>query len=331
MTEGTVVDEFDADIVAVGVDGIDLAAPLNREDALELTSQIRAAADLIWVLIARAHAGRAWEALGYPSWEAYVREEFNISRSRAYQILDQGRVIQEISAAAPVGTHVNVNERQAREIKRVLGEVVGEVKTATAGMSADQAEATIDDILAQYRDRVADGPFDGSPLDAAAGGDALEDWSDSVAGSYQDPADAFLQHGSGGPSGYAPSLPGGAALPDVPSDVFPDGEGNPSPHAAAPAASNPSKPAPSPDLDPALIRRNVQACYDLYASLSSLKAMPAINEIIATIPAERRDQVTTNLGPAMEWLSEFAAQWRDQPWQAATSVDDDPYDDQDAA
>jgi hypothetical protein len=50
-------------------------------------------------LILEAHDRRAWQALGYPTWQQYVKKEFNLSRSRSYQLLDRARVQQALLAA----------------------------------------------------------------------------------------------------------------------------------------------------------------------------------------------------------------------------------------
>ena len=46
-----------------------------------------------------AHDRRAWQALGYPTWEQYVKKEFNLSRSRSYQLLDRAKVTHALFAA----------------------------------------------------------------------------------------------------------------------------------------------------------------------------------------------------------------------------------------
>lgn len=49
--------------------------PLSRDDARELTGRIRILLGDALDLIADAWAGRAWEALGHPTWEAYLAAE----------------------------------------------------------------------------------------------------------------------------------------------------------------------------------------------------------------------------------------------------------------
>lgn len=106
---------------------------LNRAEATALTERIRKHIDAAWADITRAYEGKAWKVLGYETWEAYVRTEFDMSRRRSYQLLDQGRVIQAIGEASGNVNHgTPITERQAREIKPDLPAVTAEIKTKIA-------------------------------------------------------------------------------------------------------------------------------------------------------------------------------------------------------
>jgi len=56
--------------------------PLSEFEARRLARQITEALAVAWDLVARAYAGRVWEPLGYPSWDAYCRAEFAAARLR---------------------------------------------------------------------------------------------------------------------------------------------------------------------------------------------------------------------------------------------------------
>jgi hypothetical protein len=90
----------------------------DAAEARELTEQIKGSVEKTWRLLLNAHEWNAWAALGYDTWESYVRAEFGIGRSRSYQLLDQGRVVREIEAA--VSTNVDIKEAQARELAPLL-------------------------------------------------------------------------------------------------------------------------------------------------------------------------------------------------------------------
>lgn len=282
-TPVTAVDTVDTVVSTV----IDITAPLNMDEARELTDRIRSAADMLWVLIARAHAGRAWEALGYSSFESYVREEFDISRSRGYQLLNQARVVEAIEAATPDGTELRLSEAAARDIKGVIDEVVPEVESRTAGLAPDEAGDVVEEIVNEFRERVREQreQRDEDDLEAQERETDLAErrgFSDSSGGSYPTPA---------------PVAP-----------VYDDED----------------------DFDPALVRRNVQAAYDLYSSLNALKSMPDQADVINTIPVERRVQVNEALSPALAWLQEFDTRWQAQISAVADGFDDgDEFGDED--
>lgn len=148
--DDAVIAETDLEIIAP----IDFTEPLTEVEARSLTETIRNAVDVVWALIARAHAGGAWKALGYDTWAEYVREEFDMSRSRSYQLLDQARVVREIEAAVPEGTSVRITEAAARDLKGVLEEVVPEIRERTEGLDPEDAADVLDEIVAEQRERL---------------------------------------------------------------------------------------------------------------------------------------------------------------------------------
>lgn len=104
------------------------AEPLTKAQATTLTKRIREHIDAAWQDITKAYEGKAWKPLGYASWEAYVKAEFDMTRRRSYQILDQGRVINAISEATGNVYHgTQITEREAREIKDDLPAVTAEI------------------------------------------------------------------------------------------------------------------------------------------------------------------------------------------------------------
>lgn len=118
-------------------DQLSLLEPCTNAEARELTDRIKAAVEQVWALLLEAHERRAWSALGYATWEEYVRGEFHMSRRRSYQLLDQGFVVRALQAAVDVnhGTHqVEVTEREARDIKPVLPAVVEAVRERIADL-----------------------------------------------------------------------------------------------------------------------------------------------------------------------------------------------------
>ncbi len=106
------------------------ATQLTKAEASSLTERIRGHIDAAWADITKAYEGKAWKALGYSSWGDYVKAEFDMSRRRSYQLIDQGRVIGAIAEAA--GESVNhgtqITERVAREIKDDIPAITAEIR-----------------------------------------------------------------------------------------------------------------------------------------------------------------------------------------------------------
>jgi len=148
-----------------------VARPLTRAQARKLTDRIQHHAEEAWGLLQTARNGRAWDALGYASWEAYVGEEFGMSRSESYRLLDQAKVITELSAAA--GVPVAVSARQAAAVKPELERAKDEVAAAVARKPRRARAAIAADVVADIvkpDTRPAPPPLPSSPppLPAAA-------------------------------------------------------------------------------------------------------------------------------------------------------------------
>jgi hypothetical protein len=116
----------------------EIVAQLDPDEARSLTESIKASASRLYHLVVQAHEGQAHRALGYATWAEYWQAEFDMSRSYAYRILDQAKVIGELTAAAgmspdgdtsPMG---DITEAAARDIKPRLGEVAGAVAERVA-------------------------------------------------------------------------------------------------------------------------------------------------------------------------------------------------------
>lgn len=116
----------------------EVAVQLNEQQARAITNKIRSRTEELWVLVKAAYDGKAWKALGYHGWGDYARTEFDVSRSRAYQLIDQAKVITELKK---VSTNVDISEAQARAIKPVIKEVAAEIKAKIVA-GADPVETT---------------------------------------------------------------------------------------------------------------------------------------------------------------------------------------------
>lgn len=125
---------------------------LTPEDARQLTEAIRMTASALHVLVHRAYVGRAHLALGYRRWADYIATEFDMSRARSYQLLDQHAVIATLSEVVGVDVSEVVTEKVARDVKPYLDSVVTELEDRTEmHPDRDQVLSAVIAVLAATR------------------------------------------------------------------------------------------------------------------------------------------------------------------------------------
>lgn len=120
--------------------------------ARKLTKQIRQATDQLWALLLEAHQMEAWRLLGYRTWDAYVRAEFDMTRGNANRLVAQGEIIAAIEAAAGTdetpkvtrarATPPPVSARQAAVIKKNPASLPAITEAVRAGV--EPAAAVVD-------------------------------------------------------------------------------------------------------------------------------------------------------------------------------------------
>lgn len=124
---------------------------LNEAEARALTERIKAQTEHLWKLLLEAHERKAWKVLGYPTWRNYCRQEFGMSQSRAYQLLDQAEVVLALESAS--STMVELSEREAREIKPLLAVVTEGI--ASRIELGEEPETAVRETVAVARSIVA--------------------------------------------------------------------------------------------------------------------------------------------------------------------------------
>jgi hypothetical protein len=124
----------------------------DEAEARALTDAIKEGVEKTYRRLLQAHRWRAWSALGYASWRDYAQTEFGIGQSRAYQLLDQARVVEEIEQA--VSTSVELTEAQVRDLKPHLPAVIEAVREATADVPDDEKPAAAAEAIRQARAHV---------------------------------------------------------------------------------------------------------------------------------------------------------------------------------
>lgn len=105
-TEGqaTVSEDHQANGIDTSVPVRSMVRPEDRAAAVARAEQIRATAHRLGALLEEANAAKDWQALGYGSWAAYLKGEFQISRSRGYQLIDHERFLRELGPSTFVDT-----------------------------------------------------------------------------------------------------------------------------------------------------------------------------------------------------------------------------------
>jgi Zn-dependent M32 family carboxypeptidase len=109
----------------------------TADEARLLTDRIKERVVEAWELLVEAHKRQAHLALGYQTWEEYVKVEFEMSKQRSYQLLDQAHVIKALEEASQPGLTPAITERLARKIKPHLDAVVDSVREK--GKTPDEA------------------------------------------------------------------------------------------------------------------------------------------------------------------------------------------------
>lgn len=147
MSEVEVVDTATGEVVEA----------CSTEEARDLTDRIKQHAEALWELLLEAHDRGAWRALGYSTWADYVAGEFDMSRSRSYQLLDQGRAVKAIQSATGVQDpgHVPLNSEAAQDIKPHLTDVTNDVRERVDNEpepSNDRVQEIVNETVDRYRD-----------------------------------------------------------------------------------------------------------------------------------------------------------------------------------
>lgn len=119
-------------------------------EARDLTDRIRACADELWQLLQEAHERQVWLPMGYSGFSAYIDGEFSMSRQRAYQLLDQAKVIAAIESVSTDVDTSEITEAVARDIKPHLEVVKDEIRERVA--AGEDGKAVVREVIERTRD-----------------------------------------------------------------------------------------------------------------------------------------------------------------------------------
>jgi hypothetical protein len=136
------------------VPGQDHPAALDAAQARVLTERIKSAVAHISRLLLEAHDGRAWLALGYETWAAYVEAEFKFSKQRSFQLIDHARFIRALEAATGGSTMVDLPERISRGLKPHLSSIIAAIRSRTMTASDGDLHTLVEDVVREERLRL---------------------------------------------------------------------------------------------------------------------------------------------------------------------------------
>jgi hypothetical protein len=128
--------------------------PLDAGAARALTERIKSAANNFSLLLLEAQERQAWVALGYRTWERYVRQEFGLSRTRSYELLDHARLIQAIQATTGMPLMEDIPPYAARKVKPYFGQFIAGLKSRVEGRPAAEIPQIVTDVIRNARPRV---------------------------------------------------------------------------------------------------------------------------------------------------------------------------------
>lgn len=263
-------DDFSGDIEQVIVDEGDM----SETEAKEITEAIRSAATATYILLAQAHEGKAYKALGYETWASYVKEEFEISPQRSYQLLDLSKVIKTIEGSAPEGTDVKLTEAQARDIKRELPKITERIVEETKDLSPDEARDKISDIIDEARDEATEQKKYDDKAAAQKEAELEQAEEDGYHKALEDVADQMLE-------ADATTRLGDTADDEmIEVEVAGDGDG--------------MSPQDSMDL------------YNFVNAMSGISSLPEPDDFVNIVPEARFSEVYEQVMDAASWVNRLA-------------------------
>jgi len=136
---------------------------MTEAEAQEITQKIKNYCGMVCVLVREAHDKQAWKALSYPSWSAYCKAEFDVSRSRSYQLVKHAEIAAGLADAAQADVSTMVDRLPERTTRDLDPEaVIAAAADAVADLPEDADEQdrvdAVMDAVAREREGAATAP-----------------------------------------------------------------------------------------------------------------------------------------------------------------------------
>jgi hypothetical protein len=128
------------------VAAVPAVATLSRDEARSLTDEVKNDAERLWRKLVELYEGCAHEVLGYDDWGSYFKAEFGGSRTRGYELLAAGRVLDTVRNS---GLTLPANEAQANELAPLLKqpEQLREVWAEVVAENPDPTAADVREVV----------------------------------------------------------------------------------------------------------------------------------------------------------------------------------------
>lgn len=265
----------------------------SESRARDITEAIKSVATATYGLLHQAYKHKAHKALGYSSWEKYVQEEFEMSKSRSYQLITQAETIEAIKEITPEGTEIKLSEAEIRDIKSELPRLQETIKSETSDMDKEEAEDFINDLIQREREQAQ---ADKKALDAKkkAEQDAQQEGYQNA---LEDAADGMLADGGGDPNGGKAYEEGGVVMePDAPNDFSADADSGFYEEEVEGNAG-------------AMSSEDALNLYSFFSMLSMVTSLPDADYLVDLISEDRRDEVDNQIAEAASWINRFNTIW----------------------
>lgn len=266
----------------------------SESKAREVTEAIKYAATATYALLYEAYSHKAHKALGYKTWASYVQDEFEMSKSRSYQLIAQAETIKSIEEIVPDGTDIKLTEAQVRDLKSELPRITEVIKQETTDMSPEEAEDFVNDLIRREREQAQ---ADQKAIEAKRKAEQQAE-QEGYQNALEDAADQMLEDGDGGRSGAYEE--GGVVMePDMPNDFGDNADSGFFEHEVEGNAG-------------AMSSENALNVYNFFNALSSLTSLPEPEYIIDLISEDRKDEVDNQIEESAAWVNRFLTIWSEK-------------------
>lgn len=273
---------------------INFSSPaLDADSAREITERIKTTTNVLYMLVKRAHAGKAYVALGYDSFEKYVRAEFDFSKVYAYRLINQANFIAAIEEKLPEGAQIHVSEPVSTKLKKALPELLEEIEERVEGIEdPEDAGAVIEDIIRERREQEKANNF----LNDEDGEELVE------------PPFQGTGTGNGAPANQWDETEEDVDFDEEDGD-FEDEVEN------------------SND-----VRRKFDKIYNLYSGLKNISSVGEGDELVSFLPRERWSEFNELFKSVVPWLIDFQEQFETyiKEQEEESPAESDLLDDMDA-